>query len=108
MSKLAERNFNASMRLLKKVEETCATLPALSELKTVSELTARARIVRSALNARSLFENFHKRIVGINEALAEYQVRKQQIMQGSGDGKPDGNHRSPVDPAASAGDKSER
>lgn len=88
MSKRVERNFNASMRLLKKVEETCATLPALSELKTVSELTARARIVRSALNARSLFKSFHQRVVGINEALAEYQVRKRQIMQGSRDAKP--------------------
>jgi hypothetical protein len=59
----AERNFNASMRLLKKVEATCAMLPALSELRTICELTSRARIVRSALNVRALFENFQKHTV---------------------------------------------
>ena len=83
MSKLTERNFNASMRLLRRIEETCAGLPALSELRTLSELTTRARIVRSALNARSLFENFHKRVAGINEALADYEVRKRNIRHGA-------------------------
>lgn len=78
-SNRVERNFNASMRLLKRVEATCATLPALSELRTISELTSRARIVRSALNARALFENFHKHLVGLNAALADYQARKQQL-----------------------------
>jgi hypothetical protein len=77
----AERNFNASMRLLKKVGASCSTLPALSELKTISELTARARIVRSALNARALFENFQKNLSGLNDALADYRTRKQQIAE---------------------------
>ena len=77
----AERNFSASMRLLKKVEASCATLPALSELRTISELTSRARIVRSALNARALFENFQKHMVGLNAALADYQARKQRLAE---------------------------
>jgi hypothetical protein len=80
-SSRAERNFNASMRLLKKVEASCATLPALSELRTISELTSRARIVRSALNARALFENFQKHMVGLNEALADYAARKQHLAE---------------------------
>lgn len=67
------------MRLLSKVGASCASLPALSELKTMSELAARARIVRSALNARSLFENFQKHVVGLNDALADYQERKRRL-----------------------------
>jgi hypothetical protein len=77
----AERNFNASMRLLKRVEATCATLPALSELRTISELASRARIVRSALNARALFENLHKHLTGLSAALADYQARKLQLSE---------------------------
>ena len=83
MANLAERNFNASMRLLRKVEATCATLPALSELRTLSDLTARARIVRSALNARSLFENLHKHLAGLSSALADFEARKQRIAAGT-------------------------
>ena len=82
MTRLAQSNFDASMRLLKRVEATCATLPALSELRTLSELTARARIVRSALNARSLFENFQKNLVGLSAALADFEERKQRMHAG--------------------------
>jgi hypothetical protein len=82
LATLAERNFNASMRLLKKVEATCATLPALSELRTLSELTARARIVRSALNARWLFENLQKHLGGLTAALADFEARKRRIASG--------------------------
>ena len=69
------------MRLLRKVEATCATLPALGELRTLSELVSRARIVRSALNARSLFEDFHRHMARLGAALADYQARKQQIAR---------------------------
>jgi hypothetical protein len=75
----AERNFSASMRLLRRVGNSCALLPELGELRTVSELTSRARIVRSALNARALFEDLNKHLAGLSAALADYQMRKQQI-----------------------------
>lgn len=78
-SNLAERNFSASMRLLRRVGESCARLPELGELTTLSELTSRARIVRSALNARALFEDFNRHLSGLSEALADYERRKQQI-----------------------------
>lgn len=78
-SNLAERNFSASMRLLHRVGVSCAHLPELGELRTVSELASRARIVRSALNARALFEDFSKHLAGLSEALADYQVRKLEI-----------------------------
>jgi hypothetical protein len=78
-SNLAERNFSASMRLLRRVGESCARLPELGELTTLSELTSRAHIVRSALNARALFEDFNRHLSGLGDALAEYERRKQQI-----------------------------
>ena len=80
-SNLAERNFSASMRLLRRVGESCARLPELGELTTLSELTSRARIVRSALNARALFENFNRHLSGLSDALADYERRKQQIRR---------------------------
>jgi hypothetical protein len=80
-SNLAERNFRASMRLLRRVGESCAQLPELGELTTLSELTSRARIVRSALNARALFENFNRHLSGLSDALADYERRKQQIRR---------------------------
>ena len=76
---LAQRNFSASMRLMQNVGFTCARLPELRELRTISELTARARLVRSALNARALFENLNKNLAGLSEALAEFEKRKRLI-----------------------------
>ena len=76
---LAQRNFSASMRLMQNVGFKCASLPELGELKTLSELTARARLVRSALNARALFESLNKNLAGLSEALAEFEKRKRLI-----------------------------
>lgn len=76
---LAQRNFSASMRLMQNVGVKCASLPALGELKTLPELTARARLVRSALNARALFESLNKNLAGLSEALAEFEKRKRRI-----------------------------
>ena len=78
-SNLAERNFSASMRLLRRVGESCARLPELGELRTLSELTSRARIARSALNARALFEDFNTHLAGLSAALADYQSRKRKL-----------------------------
>ncbi len=80
---LAQRNFSASMRLMQNVGFKCARLPELGELKTLSELTARARLVRSALNARALFESLNKNLAGLSEALAEFEKRKHRIEAGS-------------------------
>jgi hypothetical protein len=80
---LAQRNFSASMRLMQNVGFKCARLPELGELKTLSELTARARLVRSALNARALFESLNKNLAGLSEALAEFEKRKQRIASGT-------------------------
>jgi hypothetical protein len=80
---LAQRNFSASMRLMQNVGFKCARLPELGELKTISELTARARLVRSALNARALFESFNKNLAGLSEALVEFEKRKQRIAAAS-------------------------
>jgi len=76
---LAQRNFSASMRLMQNVGFKCARLPELGELKTLPELTARARLVRSALNARSLFESLNKNLTGLSEALVEFEKRKRRI-----------------------------
>jgi len=81
-SNLAERHFSASMRLMRKVGSSCSLLPELGELRTVSELASRARIVRSALNARALFEDLHKRTTGLSAALADYQARKLRLARG--------------------------
>lgn len=43
------------------------------------ELTARARLVRSALNARALFESLHRNLAGLSEALADFERRKRRI-----------------------------
>ncbi len=80
---LAQRNFSASMRLMQNVGFKCANLPELGELKTLSELTARARLVRSALNARALFESLNKNLAGLSEALVEFEKRKQRIAGNS-------------------------
>jgi hypothetical protein len=42
-----------------------------------SELTARARILRSALNARWLFEKLQKNLVGLSSALTDFEARKR-------------------------------
>jgi len=76
---LAQRNFSASMRLMQNVGFKCASLPEIGELKTLSELTARARLVRSALNARALFESLNKNLAGLSEALVEFEKRKRRI-----------------------------
>ena len=76
---LAQRNFSASMRLMQSVGFKCAHLPELGELRTLPELTARARLVRSALNARALFESLHKNLAGLSEALADFEKRKRRI-----------------------------
>jgi hypothetical protein len=80
---LAQRNFSASMRLMQNVGFKCARLPELGELKTLSELTARARLVRSALNARALFESLNKNLAGLSEALVEFEKRKRRISGNS-------------------------
>jgi len=80
---LAQRNFSASMRLMQNVGFKCARLPELGELKTLSELTARARLVRSALNARALFESLNKNLAGLSEALVEFEKRKRRIAGSS-------------------------
>lgn len=80
---LAQRNFSASMRLMQNVGFKCARLPELGELKTLSELTARARLVRSALNARALFESLNKNLAGLSEALVEFEKRKRRIAGNS-------------------------
>ena len=80
---LAQRHFSASMRLMQNVGFKCARLPELGELKTMSELTARARLVRSALNARALFESLNKNLAGLSEALAEFEKRKRRIAESS-------------------------
>lgn len=84
---LAQRNFSASMRLMQNVGFKCAKLPELGELKTLPELTARARLVRSALNARALFESLNKNLAGLSEALAEFEKRKRRIA-GQADTRP--------------------
>ena len=76
---LAQRNFSASMRLMQNVGFKCARLPELGELKTMPELIVRARLVRSALNARSLFESLNKNFAGLSEALVEFEKRKRRI-----------------------------
>ncbi len=80
---LAQRNFSASMRLMQNVGIKCAHLPELGELKTLTELTARARLVRSALNARALFESLNKNLAGLSEALVEFEKRKRRIAESS-------------------------
>jgi hypothetical protein len=80
-TRLANRHFAASMRLLRRVGERCARLPSLGELQTLSELTARARIVRSALNARALFEDLQKNVSGLSAALSAYEQRRQSMKQ---------------------------
>ena len=78
-SNLALRNFSASMRLMKNVGASCAALPELAELKTLAELTARARLVRSALNARALFASFYQNLSGLGQALADFEQRKRLL-----------------------------
>ncbi|HET7778668.1 MAG TPA: hypothetical protein VFL07_08960 [Rudaea sp.] len=80
---LAQRNFSASMRLMQNVGFKCANLPELGELKTLPELTARARLVRSALNARALFESLNRNLAGLSEALVEFEKRKRRIAENS-------------------------
>lgn len=88
---LARRNFSASMRLMRNVGARCAGLPALGELKTLPELTARARLVRSALNARALFESLSRNFAGLSEALADFEKRKRRIS-GQADSPPPDRH----------------
>jgi hypothetical protein len=79
LNPMTQRHFNASMRLLEKVKASCVALPPIGELRTDADLAARARIVRSALNARSLFQNIHRRGVELNAALVRFHVRKREI-----------------------------
>lgn len=88
---LAQRNFSASMRLMQNVGFRCAHLPELGELKTLPELTARARLVRSALNARALFESLNKNLAGLSEALADFEKRKRRIAGQMPNPMADGN-----------------
>ena len=79
ISKTAQRNFVASLRLLKQAEASSATLTPVAHLRTEEELATRARIVRSVLNARSLFANIHRRTDALNQALDRFHARKRQI-----------------------------
>lgn len=79
ITKLAERNFSASVRLMKKVEASCVALQPIAELRTEADLVRRALIVRSVLNARALFENLHRRTLTLTAALANFHARKLRI-----------------------------
>jgi hypothetical protein len=79
ISKTAQRNFSASLRLLKQAEASSVALTPVAQLRTEEELARRARIVQSVLNARSLFANIHRRTHALNQALERFHARKRQI-----------------------------
>jgi hypothetical protein len=76
---MTQQNFNASMRLMTQVKASCVALRPIGELRTDEDLATRARIVRAALNARSLLQGIHMRGVELNAALARFHARKQRI-----------------------------
>ena len=73
----AQRNFAAAMRLMTRATVSAAALPSLDAVRTTAELVQRARVVRSALNARSLFRDVYARAAALSEALSRFQERKQ-------------------------------
>jgi hypothetical protein len=79
ISKTAQRNFSASLRLLKQAEASSVKLTPVAHLRTEEELATRARIVQSVLNARSLFANIRRRTDALNQALDRFHERKRQI-----------------------------
>ncbi len=79
ISKNAQRNFSASLFLLKKAEASSVALTPIGHLRTQEELATRARIVQSVLNARSLFSNLRQRTDALNAALDRFHARKRQI-----------------------------
>jgi hypothetical protein len=75
----ARDKFNTAMLLLDQAKEEAATLPPLATISSTADLVQRARIVRSVLNARNLFEQVHQRAEGLSEALVRFQQRKDKI-----------------------------
>jgi hypothetical protein len=78
---LIKRNFDASLRLMDRARAASTRLKPLSEIHEVSDLVTRARIVRSELNARALFQGIHRRSLGLTEALARLRQRKRTIYE---------------------------
>jgi len=71
--------FNTAMLLLDQAREEAAALPPLSTIRTTAGLVQRARIVRSVMNARSLFQEVHQHAEGLSEALVRFQQRKKLL-----------------------------
>jgi hypothetical protein len=72
-------NFNTALALLDQAREEAALLPPLSAIRTTGDLVQRARIVRSVMNARNMFQQVHQRAEGLGEALVRFQRRKAQL-----------------------------
>jgi len=73
----ARRNFTAALQLMTTATVSAAALPSLAAVRTTAELVQRAQVVRSALNARSLFRDVHARAEALSEALVRFQQRKR-------------------------------
>jgi hypothetical protein len=75
----ARDKFNTAMLLLDQAKEEAAALPPLGAIRTTADLVQRAKIVRSVMNARHLFQEAHQRAEGLSEALVRFQQRKDKI-----------------------------
>ena len=75
----AKDQFNTALLLLDQAKEEAAALPPLATIRTTADLVQRARIVRSVLDARNLFQQVHERAEGLSEALVRFQQRKEKI-----------------------------
>ena len=75
----ARDNFNTAMLLLDQAREEAAALPPISSIRTTADLVQRAKIVRSVLSARKMFQEVHERAEGLSEALVRFQRRKEQL-----------------------------
>jgi hypothetical protein len=75
----ARDNFNTAMLLLDQAREEAAALPPISSIRTTADLVQRAKIVRSVLSARRMFQEVHQRAEGLSEALVRFRQRKDQI-----------------------------
>jgi hypothetical protein len=76
---LAQRNFDASIMLMNQARIDCSVLPPLSAT-TTAQLIERAKIVRAALNARSLFRDVRARAEALSEALVRFRQRKARFL----------------------------
>jgi len=78
---LAQRTFDASILIMNRVKTDCSMLPALSAARTTAQLIERAKIVRAAFNARSLFRDIHSRAEALSEALVRFQQRRDRFLR---------------------------